>query len=47
MIATIQSAHGVKDGLVRIFTKAIDKPSLLEQLQDGKETAAKAEQERK
>jgi cell filamentation protein len=38
MIATIQSAHGVKDGLTRIFEKAIYEPSsLLDKIQKNRE----------
>jgi cell filamentation protein len=37
MIATMQSAHGVRDGLLRIFGTAITKPSLLAELHENVE----------
>jgi len=44
MIATIQSAHGVEDGLKRIFRKAIYNPSsIVDKLETAKECVEKSQ----
>lgn len=49
MITTIQSAQGVKDGLLRIFTREIDKlkPSIIDSLENAKKLVAQEKSTKK